>query len=119
MAWDVDKKAKAVQLYEEGEPTPENSMDLVKEIAEELEESPNGVRMILQKAGVYVKGKTKEPSTEPSAVKEGGRVSKDSAHSALKAAIKAVGGNVDEEIVSKMTGKAAQYFTAVLTSIKG
>ena len=36
-------------------PTPETSMEVVKEIAEELDESPNGVRMILTKAGVYVK----------------------------------------------------------------
>ena len=33
----------------------ENSMEIVKSIADELGESPNGVRMILTKAGVYVK----------------------------------------------------------------
>jgi hypothetical protein len=36
-------------------PTPENSMEIVKAIAEEMGQSPNGVRMILTKAGVYVK----------------------------------------------------------------
>ena len=30
-------------------------MEIVKDIADEFEESPNGVRMILTKAGVYVK----------------------------------------------------------------
>jgi predicted transcriptional regulator len=55
MAWDDDKKAQAVAMYEEAEPTPETSMEIVKDIAEELDESPNGVRMILTKAGVYVK----------------------------------------------------------------
>jgi hypothetical protein len=55
MAWDDDKKAQAVSMYEEQEPTPETSMEIVKAIAEDLEESPNGVRMILTKAGVYVK----------------------------------------------------------------
>ena len=43
MAWDDDKKAQAVTMYEEQEPTPETSMEIVKAIAEDLEESPNGV----------------------------------------------------------------------------
>ena len=30
-------------------------MEIVKDIADELGESPNGVRMILTRAGVYVK----------------------------------------------------------------
>ena len=55
MAWDEDKKAQAVEMYEAQDATPETSMEIVKEIAEELNESPNGVRMILTKAGVYVK----------------------------------------------------------------
>jgi hypothetical protein len=41
LAWDDDKKAQAISMYEEREPTPENSMDIVSEIAEELAESPN------------------------------------------------------------------------------
>jgi len=55
MAWDDEKKALAVSMYETAEPTPENSMEIVKDLADELEESPNGVRMILSKAGVYIK----------------------------------------------------------------
>ena len=55
MAWDDDKKSTSSRMYEEAEPTPETSMEIVKDIAEELDESPNGVRMILTKAGVYVK----------------------------------------------------------------
>ena len=38
MAWDDDKKAQAVAMYEEAEPTPETSMEIVKDIAEELAE---------------------------------------------------------------------------------
>ena len=52
MAWDDDKKAAVIAAYEEQAPTPENSMEIVKEIADEFDESPNGVRMILSKAGV-------------------------------------------------------------------
>lgn len=121
MAWDDDKKAQAVAMYEKAEPTPENSMEIVKEIAEELDESPNGVRMILTKQGVYVK-KSPAASSGTKASSSGGgggRVSKAAAQEALIAAITDAGQEVDEEIVSKLTGKAAQYFTTVLTAVNG
>ena len=55
MAWDDDKKAAVIEAYENAEPTPETSMEIVKDIADEFNESPNGVRMVLSKAGVYIK----------------------------------------------------------------
>jgi len=114
MAWDDDKKAQAVEMYEAENPTSENSMEIVKEIADELNESPNGVRMILSKAGVYIKkapaaaasGGAKAPST---------RVSKQDAQDALVLAIQSADKEVDMDIVSKLTGKAAQYFTTLIT----
>ena len=116
MAWDDDKKAQAVSMYEEAEPTPETSMEIVKDIAEELDESPNGVRMILTKAGVYVK---KTPAAKSSSGSTGGstRVSKAAAAEALIAALGDAGQEVDEEIIGKLTGKASQYFTKVITAI--
>ena len=116
MAWDDDKKAQAVAMYEEAEPTPETSMEIVKDIADELDESPNGVRMILTKAGVYVK---KTPAAKSSGGTTGGstRVSKAAAQEALTAALSDAGQSVDEEIISKLTGKAAQYFTSIITTI--
>ena len=60
MAWTDEKKAEVIEAYESANPTPENSMEIVAEIAEEHNESPNGVRMVLTKAGVYVK---KAPAT--------------------------------------------------------
>lgn len=117
MAWTDEKKAQAVEMYETEQPTPENSMEVVKMIAEEIEESPNGVRMILTKAGVYVK-KTPAASTgEKKAATGGTRVSKAAAIEALTAALGDAGQEVDEEIVNKLTGKAAQYFTTVITAI--
>ena len=117
VAWDDEKKAQAVEMYEAESPTPETSMEIVKAIADELSESPNGVRMILTKAGVYVK---KTPAT--GSAKNGGgsgntrvRVSKAAAQESLIAAITDAGKEVDEEIVSKLTGKAAVYFTGLLS----
>jgi len=117
VAWDDDKKAQAVSMYEEAEPTPETSMEIVKDIADELDESPNGVRMILTKAGVYVK---KTPAAKSSGSTTGGggtRVSKAAAAEALAAALGDAGQPVDEEIISKLTGKASQYFTSIITAI--
>ena len=118
VAWDDDKKAQAVSMYEEADPTPETSMEIVKEIAEELEESPNGVRMILTKAGVYVKKTPAASGAKASSGSTGGtRVSKADAIAALSAALSDAGQEVDEEIISKLTGKAAQYFAAVVTAV--
>ena len=111
--WTDESKAEAVAMYTEQDPTPETSMEIVKDIADELNESPNGVRMILTKAGVYVK-KT------PAAKSNGGggstttRVSKAAAVEDLTAAITDTGGEVDEDIVGKLTGKAAMYFVGLL-----
>lgn len=120
MAWTDEKKAQAVEMYEAAEPTPENSMEIVKEIADELEESPNGVRMILTKAGVYVKKAAASGSAASSTKSSSGggtRVSKAAAVEALTAALSDAGQEVDEEIVGKLTGKAAQYFTTVINAI--
>jgi hypothetical protein len=117
MAWDDDKKAKAVEMYVEQDPTPENSMEIVKSIAEELDESPNGVRMILTKAEVYVKKAPASSGSSGSSTGGGTRVSKAAAQEALAAAITDAGHTVDEDIVSKLTGKAAQYFTTILSPV--
>ena len=115
MPWTDESKAEAIESYTDANPTPETSMEIVKQIADDLGESPNGVRMILTKAGVYVK---KTPATKSSGGSSGGtRVSKQAAQDALVAAITDAGAEVDEDVVSKLTGKAAQYFTKVLTAV--
>lgn len=119
MAWTDEKKQRAIEMYKKGEPTPQNSAELVKEIAEELEESPNGVRLILTSAQVYVK---KEPAKAAEGKSEGksaggARVSKDALHTALKEQLKRVGAEVDEDIIGKLTGKAASYFSAILAKL--
>ena len=114
VAWDDDKKAQAVSMYEEQEPTPETSMEIVKEIADELDESPNGVRMILTKAGVYVKKAPATGNGNGSSSGGSGRVSKQAMHDELTAAITDLGQEADEDIISKLSGKAAQYLAGVI-----
>ena len=113
MPWTDEMKSQAVEMYQDGEPTPETSMEIVKDIAEDLNESPNGVRMILTKAGVYVK-KTPAAKSNGSGASTSTRISKAAAIEDLTAAITDNGGTVDEDIVGKLTGKAAMYFAGLL-----
>ena len=115
MAWTDESKEQAVEMYTAEEPTPENSMEIVKNIAEELGESPNGVRMILTKAGVYVK---KTPAVKSSSGGTGGgRVNVAAAQDELTKAISDMGEEADEAIISKLTGKAAMYFATLINKL--
>ena len=114
--WTDELKAEVVEAYESRDPTPENTMDIVVELAEEYDKTPNGIRMILTKAEVYVKKVAAKAATKSGAT-GGTRVNKAEAIAALGAVIEAEGGDVDDEILSRLTGKAAVYFTGVIKSI--
>jgi hypothetical protein len=121
VAWDDEKKAAVIAAYTKADPTPETSMEIVKEIADEFDESPNGVRMVLTKADVYVKkgtatGAAKAPKAA-GAAPGGARVSKQGAQDALITALTDAGQEVDEDVVSKLTGKAAQYFAGIVAAL--
>jgi transposase-like protein len=112
--WTDEKKQEVIEMYKDQEPTPETSSEIVNKIAEDIGAQPNGVRMILIKAEVYVK---KTPAAASASKGEGSkRVSKADAQEALTAAISAKGLQPDEDIISKMTGKAAMYFTEILNA---
>lgn len=117
MAWTEEMKEQVVKMYQDADPTPDTSTEIIKDIAEEVEQSPNGVRMILIQAGVYVK---KEAASGTATKKSSGgsegtkRVSKESSIATLKAAIKARGKDVNDEILDKLTGKAAVYLAEVM-----
>lgn len=117
--WTPELKEQVIKMYTEAEPTAETSTEIIKDIADELELSPNGVRMVLVQANVYVKKEAgaakKAASGEKKAAGEGTkRVSKESAIADLRAAIEEKGAAVDDDILTKLTGKAAVYFLSVL-----
>jgi predicted transcriptional regulator len=116
--WDDELRAKVIKMYEAAKPTPENSTEIVAEIAEEIGKTTNGVRMIISKAGKYIK------KADATAGKSGNgdkpastRVNKADAINALSEAIAAQEIEVDEEILGKLTGKAAVYFTKVVNDL--
>lgn len=117
--WTDELREQVIKQYTDANPTADNSMEIVKEIAKGIGATPNGVRMVLSKADVYVKkadtGGKKATGDKPTA--KTARVSKEDAQNALIEAIEGLGATVDAEIISKMTGKAAVYFTSVLQSL--
>lgn len=118
MAWTEEQKSEVIEKYKKANPTPETSTEIIKEIAEELEQSPNGIRMILVQAGVYVKKESTSTSTTKTTKGEGPkRVSKEAALEGLRKALTAKNAEINEEILEKMTGKAAVYFTEVINGI--
>lgn len=119
MAWTDTDKQNAIDTYTAGNPTPENSTELIKQIAEDMEQSANGVRMVLVQAGVYVKkdataAATKTKTGSATTGDKAPRVSKESQIADLRALIEAKGAEVDDDVLSKLTGKAAAYFAKVL-----
>lgn len=115
--WTPELKQTVIQKYQDANPTAENSTEIIKDIADEHELSPNGVRMVLIQADVYVKKAASSATKSTGASKSGDglkRVSKESAIADLKAAIVEAGAPVDDDILSKLTGKAAVYFLSVL-----
>ena len=113
--WTDEMKAQVVEDYQGAEPTPETSMEIVSDIAESIGQTPNGVRMILTKAGVYVK---KTPATGSKSSGGGGtRVSKEGAQQELSSALTDAGLEVDSSIITKLTGKAAKYFADAINKL--
>jgi hypothetical protein len=115
--WTDELKKEVIAKYEAAGPTAETSTEIIKDIAEEIEMSPNGVRMVLVQAGVYVKKEAGAPTkTTTKTSGEGSkRVSKESSIADLRAKIEALGKEVDEDILGKLTGKAAVYFLSILS----
>lgn len=116
--WTDELKAKVVKMYQDAEPTPESSTEIIKDIAEEIEASPNGVRMVLVQAKVYVKKEASAGASKSGGSKSAGegtkRVSKESAIQELREAIESRGAPIDDDILGKLTGKAAVYLLSVI-----
>lgn len=111
--WTDELKQEVVDAYLAENPTPETTMEIVKDVANQFDKTVNGVRMILTKADAYVK------KTVPTAAKSGDatktkRVNKAEAIATLKKAIEGKGKEVDDDICDRLTGKAAVYITSLL-----
>lgn len=117
--WSDEKKAKVIEDYLAANPTPENSMQIVKDIADGLGDdyTPNGVMAILVKAKKYVKKTSTTTTSKSNGEAKGTRVNKADAINNLTDAIEAAGLEADGDIIGKLTGKAALYFTGVIEQL--
>lgn len=120
--WTDELKQEVVAQYEaemsklDEEERGQQSTEVCKQIAKDLDKTTNGVRMILTKAGVYIK-KTPTAKSATSSSSTGGtkRVNKAQAIEELKGAIQLIDEElIEDDVISKLTGKAAQYFTGVI-----
>lgn len=114
MSWTDEAKEAVVSRYLEENPTPETTVEITKMLADELDVTTNGVRMVLSTAGVYIKkesGASKDTADKPK------RASKADSIAALTAAMEEAGHEIDESILDKLTGKAAQYFLKVFQEV--
>lgn len=117
--WTEELKEQVVNDYKAANPTPETSTEIVKEIAESIGKTVNGVRAILVKAEVYVKkdATASKPGTKATTENKAPRTNKADAISALNTLITNNNLDLDDEITSKLTGKAAVYFAELITEL--
>ena len=108
----LEYKSRMAEFAPEDQPL--HTLDVVKELAAEYDSSANGIRMLLSKAGVYIKKADAPKATTSTAPK---RMSKEAAHQALSDAIESFGIEVNKEIISKLSGVAAQYLSTVLIAV--
>lgn len=118
--WTDEKRAQAVKLYTEMNPTATTSAECVKAVAEQMKESPNGVRIILVKEGAYIKatGGSAASAKAKAASDKAPRVSKQQAFADLVSAINDSGQEPDMEVIDKLTGKQAVYFTTIIRALE-
>ncbi len=113
--WSDELKEQAIKEYEAENPTPDNSTEIVKKVAENIDMTVNGVRAVLVRAGVYIK---KTPAKGGSDTKSTStRVNKATAIKELKDIISNNSLDVQDDIVDKMTGKAAVYFKGIIEGL--
>lgn len=103
---------------------PSVSMEIVSEIAQENGVTPNGFRMKLTKAGLYIKKAAGAASKSSASAGEkasgGSRTSKAQAHADLRSAFSDAGlapDFLDDAIIDKLTGKAAAHLAEAIRAI--
>lgn len=120
----ADRYVEVISAYPEDE-RPQFTTEVVKQVAEEFGIPANTARLHISRdpRGVYVKKDSGKSTTSSGEKKSGGtRTSKAAAHAELKSAFKDAGVSEDtlaegEEIIEKLTGKAALFLTELVRSI--
>ncbi|QPB12103.1 hypothetical protein [Providencia phage PSTCR5] len=121
----ADRYVEVISAYPEDE-RPSITTEVVKQVAEEFGIPANSARLHISRdpRGVYIKKDSAKKSASADGEKKTGgtRTSKAAAQAELKAALLDAGAAEDkvaegEEIIEKMTGKAALFLAELIRSI--
>jgi len=119
--WTDELRQEVIERYKKEDPTPETSSEIVEQISSDEKFSfttVNGIRAILSKAGVYISKASAAKAGKPGdTAAKGTRVNKQTAITGLVDTLNSNSLPVDEDIISKLTGKAAMYFTTVIKEL--
>ena len=107
--WTDEAKQEISEAYLEASPTPENTTEIIAELSEEYDRPVNSIRAMLVKAEVYV-SKTKNTPAASASGDKPARKSKQDSLDELTALLETNSIGVEPDIISKLTGKAAEYF---------
>lgn len=119
--WTSELKAEAIAQYAERiaeylpEDQPSHTLEIVADLAKEYGFTNNSMRGVIQQSEHYVKAAKKEVVSDKPVSK---RPNKAQALADLKAAIADGGAEVNEEMIDKLTGLEAVYFTSVIRHIQ-
>lgn len=103
-------KEAVIEEYVANEPTPENTTELVNDLAERYDVTPNKVRIHLMQSGVYIKKEAKASSSSSGEKKSTRRTKL----VAIEELAEKVGAEVDVELLSKATIKLIDYIRDAL-----
>ena len=123
MAWTDEQREEAKELYLNANPTPETTTEIVKDVAETMGQTANGVRMILNKMDdVYIKAASAKTPSKAGDSDKPKRVSKADSANALIKALEAEAVELSDDdlaVIGRMTGKATQLIASWVTTIVG
>ena len=120
--WTPELKAEAISQYVERineflpEDRPSHTLEVIAELAAEYNFTKNSMRGVIQQSEHYVKAAKKVAATSEKPASK--RPNKAQALAELKAAISDSGAEVNEELIDKLTGIEAVYFTQVIRHIQ-
>ena len=120
--WTPELKAEAISQYVERineflpEDRPAHTLEVIAELAAEYNFTKNSMRGVIQQSEHYVKAAKKVAATSEKPTSK--RPNKAQSMAELKAAIADGGAEVNDELIEKLTGIEAVYFTQVIRQIQ-
>ncbi len=106
-------KEEIKKKYLESDPTANNTVELCKSLADEHGVSANVIRQLLVGAEVYISQGQVTSSKKTTSTK----LDKSKMQDSIQSVIEALGEKVDQDIISKLTGKAANYLSSVMSKL--